>query len=169
VARDYSQRTIKTLFGEASACAFPECGEPLIFRDRGKATAIAQIAHIRSEAPGGPRHDPNYTGDIDGPENLLLLCGKHHRPVDLHEGAYTVAELESWKAAQQATAGAGTPVSDADLRSYQRLSDEERQSLKDIARLARRVTSEVFSTDCAVSGLLADEAAGDRRGGRVAA
>jgi heme-degrading monooxygenase HmoA len=29
--------------------------------------------------------------------------------------------------------------------------------------------NEVFSTDCAVSGLLADEAAGDRRGGRVAA
>jgi hypothetical protein len=32
----------------------------------------------------------------------------------------------------------------------------------------QRIT-EVFSTDCAVSGLLADEAAGDRRGGRVAA
>jgi hypothetical protein len=141
VARNYTHRTIKTLFGEASKCAYPGCDQPLIFHDRAKATAIAEIAHIRSEAPGGPRHDPDYAGDIDGPDNLLLLCGIHHRPVDRHESTYSIEELEAWKVAQRATAGAGTPLDDLDLRSYQRLSDEERQSLKDVARLAQRVTS----------------------------
>jgi hypothetical protein len=141
VPRNYTQATIKTLFGEARTCAFPGCNEPLIFRDRGKATAIAEIAHIRSETRGGPRHDPNYTGDVNGPENLLLLCGKHHRPVDRHESVYSIEELDTWKAAQRAAAGGGTSLSDSDLRSYQRLSDEERQSIRDIARLAQRVTS----------------------------
>ncbi len=47
------------------------------------------------------------------------------------------------------------------LRPVVREADEEPDPLRGF--------SEVFSTDCAVSGLFADEAAGDRRGGRVAA
>ncbi len=94
--------------GEASACAYPGCDEPLIFADRDKKTAIAEIAHIRSEKPGGPRYDAIYTDDIDGPDNLLWLYGKHHKPVDRHESTYAVAELEGWKAVQKSTAGSGT-------------------------------------------------------------
>jgi hypothetical protein len=141
VSRNYTLPTIKTLFGEASACGYPDCGEPLIFTDRGKKTAIAEIAHIRSESPGGPRYDADYTDDVDGPDNLLLLCGKHHKPVDRHESSYTVAELEMWKAAQRAKAGGGTPISEADLRSYVVLTPDDRQVLTNIARLAQRVVS----------------------------
>lgn len=142
MARSYSLATIKTLFGEASSCAHPDCQEPLIFWDRGLATAVAEIAHIRSELPAGPRHDPAYRGDINGPDNLLLLCGKHHRAVDRHEGAYSVAELENWKQAQRATAGAGTQLSDADLRAYRTLTAEEHRAIADVARLAQRVIAE---------------------------
>jgi hypothetical protein len=67
VARNYTLTTIKTLFAEASACAYPGCEERLIFHDRGKATVVAEIAHIRSEKPNGPRYDAGYTDDIDGP------------------------------------------------------------------------------------------------------
>lgn len=139
MSRNYTQPTIKTLFGEASTCAYPDCGEPLIFADRGRKTAIAEIAHIRSESPGGPRYDADYTDDVDGSDNLLLLCGKHHKPVDRHESSYTVAELEMWKAAQRAKAGSGTPISEADLRSYVMLAPDDRKVLTDIARLAQRV------------------------------
>ena len=139
--RNYSQATIKILFGEASTCAHLDCDEPLIFRERGVTTPVAEIAHIRSEKVDGPRHDPNYTGDINGPENLLLLCGKHHRPVDRHEVVYTVAELETWKAAQQASAGAGTPLTESDVRSYARLSTDEQKIIMDIARNADRVVT----------------------------
>jgi hypothetical protein len=139
VSRSYSLPTIKTLFGEARDCAYPDCPEPLIFRDRGHVTAVAQIAHIRSESPGGPRHDPDYLGDVDGPENLLLLCGKHHPPVDRHESAYSVAELEMWKSQQRASAGAGTSISETDLRAYVELTPDERRLLADVARLAQRL------------------------------
>lgn len=139
VSRNYTLPTIKMLFGEASACAYPDCGEPLIFADRGRKTAIAEIAHIRSESPGGPRYDADYTDDVDGPDNLLLLCGKHHKAVDRHESSYTVAELEMWRAAQRATAGTGTAISETDLRSYVLLTPDDRKVLTDIARLAQRV------------------------------
>lgn len=158
VARSYTQTTIKELFGEASECAYPDCDEPLIFRDRGNATAVAEIAHIRSETPGGPRHDPNYAGDINGPDNLLLLCGKHHRPVDRHEQAYSIEELEVWKQAQRASAGSGTPVSDADIRSYRGLTAEERQALTDIARRAQRL---IASCRAAQEGIDAVRAAAE--------
>jgi hypothetical protein len=140
VARNYTLTTIKTLFAEASACAYPDCDEPLIFHDRGKATVVAEIAHIRSEKPGGPRFDATYTDDIDGPANLLLLCGKHHRPIDRHEVVYTIAELEAWKLAQRASAGPGTPITESDARAYARLTSEEQKILMDIARLTNRVT-----------------------------
>lgn len=131
--------TIKTLFAEARACAFPGCDESLIFHDRGKTTVVAEIAHIRSEVPNGPRHDPGYTDDIDGPTNLLLLCGKHHRPVDRHEISYTIAELEGWKTVQRASAGTGTPLTESDARAYVRLSADEKNIIMEIARLAQRV------------------------------
>ena len=141
MGRNYSQTTIKTLFHEARTCAYPDCGGPIIFRDRGAVTAVADIAHIRSESPSGPRHDPAYVGDLNGPENLLLLCGMHHRPVDFHESLYTIEELLAWKSAQVAdAAGGGTEISDADVRSYARLSAEESSALAGVARLAQRLT-----------------------------
>lgn len=160
--RNYTDLTLKTLFGEASSCAYPNCDEPLILRERDVTTAVAEIAHIRSEVPGGPRHDANYRGDINGAENLLLLCGKHHRVVDRHEDLYPVDELERWKVDQIATAGSGTPLTDADLRSYQRLTDQEREQLKVIARLAQRVINASRAAQRSIDAVrAANEAARD--------
>lgn len=139
MARNYSLPTIKQLFAEALTCAHPECNEPLVFQERGRATVVADIAHIRSEKINGPRYDAAFTGDLNGPDNLLLLCGKHHRPVDRHEAAYTIDELLLWKEAQRAAAGAGTPISDDEAKTFTALSDEERGALSQVARLAERV------------------------------
>jgi hypothetical protein len=109
--------------------------------ERGATTIVADIAHIRSEKVGGPRHDPTYLGDIDGHENLLLLCGKHHRPVDRHEQLYTIAELEEWKAAQRFGAAGGIQITDGDARSFVRLSDDERDAIIQVARLAERLSA----------------------------
>ncbi|MEV5881256.1 HNH endonuclease [Streptomyces sp. NPDC052020] len=105
MASKYRDETIKLLFGCATSCAYPDCEQPLVFWDRGHPTVAAEIAHIRSEKQKGPRHDPAYEGDINGFENLLLLCATHHKPVDRHESLYTVTELEEWKALQVAQAG----------------------------------------------------------------
>lgn len=139
MGRDFSRTTIKALFAEARNCAFPGCDAPLVFRDRGAVTAVADMAHIRSETPGGPRYDAAFRGDINGTENLLLLCGIHHRPVDRHESLYSTEELLVWKAQQVVDAGAGTSISDEDVRAFARLSHEERTALAQVARLAQRL------------------------------
>lgn len=142
MARNYMLPTIKQLFAEADACAHPECDEPLIFHERGFSTVVADIAHIRSESVDGPRYDETFIGDINSPENLLLLCGKHHRPVDRHEVAYNVKELLEWKVAQvEAARAGGTPISDEQAKPFVLLSAEEGQALAQIARLSERVLS----------------------------
>jgi hypothetical protein len=70
----------------------------------------------------------------------LLLCGLHHRPVDRHESLYSIDELLTWKAEQIEFGGAGTTLSEADVRAYARLSIEERTALAQLARLAERLT-----------------------------
>lgn len=137
-SRSYTLPTIKTLFAEANQCAFPGCAEPLIFDDRGAKTVVAEIAHIRSESVTGPRHDPTYMGDVDGHENLLLLCGKHHKPVDRHESTYPVDELLGWKQAQiEAAAGtAGTPISNEEARQLSATSPQVLATMDNLARLA---------------------------------
>jgi hypothetical protein len=141
MGRNYTLPTIKILFAEASQCAHPDCSEPLVYNERGQATVVADIAHIRSESSEGPRHDPTFTGDVNGPDNLLLLCGKHHRPVDRHESLYTVEELLQWKIVQREQAGGGIPFSETDARFFTRLSQEERSVITEIARREHRVAN----------------------------
>ncbi|RSM46279.1 hypothetical protein DMB66_49900 [Actinoplanes sp. ATCC 53533] len=110
MARNYSKLTIKLLFGTATRCAYPSCTAALVFKDRGLLTTTVEIAHIRSEKPGGPRYDPGYPQEkIDEFGNLLLLCGRHHPAVDGHESAYPVDELLAWKE-RQAAQGNDTSV-----------------------------------------------------------
>ncbi|SDO56755.1 hypothetical protein SAMN04515671_1356 [Nakamurella panacisegetis] len=139
--RNYTLPTIKTLFGQASKCAWPGCGESLILTDRGAETVIAEIAHIRSEKPGGPRYDPTFKDAIDGAANLMLLCGRHHKPIDRHDNLYSIAELLQWKADQVAGAGSGTHISDAEARLFGGLTPEERAAITEIAKLTSRVES----------------------------
>jgi hypothetical protein len=126
----FRERVIKELFGSARRCAFPHCGELLVVKDRGTTTINVDIAHIRSPKGRGPRHDGDYPADwINDARNLLLLCMKHHRLVDLAVDAastYTIAELESWKRDQIAD-GYGSTLPDgltaeSVLRFYERFA-----------------------------------------------
>ncbi|MGH4012097.1 MAG: hypothetical protein ACRDTH_28725 [Pseudonocardiaceae bacterium] len=125
----YSPKTIKLLFGTASYCAYPGCLAPLVFKDRGLLTVTAQISHIRSEKKNGPRYDKEYREDPNGFENLLLLCGTHHPPVDRHESEYLVDELLSWKAEQ--VKQADNPLGGADISAIQRIVNEEKPIASD--------------------------------------
>ncbi|WP_155370619.1 hypothetical protein [Catellatospora vulcania] len=98
MGRSYAEKTVKLLFGRANRCGYPDCSNALIFEDRGALTVSAQIAHIRSGSPAGPRYDPKYPEElVDQEENLILLCGVHHKPVDDHTSIYAVDELLEWK------------------------------------------------------------------------
>lgn len=124
-------RVIKELFGSASRCAFLGCREKLVVEHRSVTMINVDIAHIRSQATGGPRHDEGYPAEwISDARNLLLLCTKHHRLVDLQINPfsiYTVTELESWKR-DQVAGGIGGALPDGLtveilLRFYEQFAD----------------------------------------------
>lgn len=153
MARNYTLRTIKLLFGQASSCAHPDCNMALVYSDRGQDTVVAEIAHIRSAAPAGPRRDLTYAGDLDGPDNLLLLCGTHHKAVDRHEASYSVEELEVWKQAQVASGGDGTTIADVEAARYIRLTSEERTAIDRLARIAYRLEQSAKSASGALGSI----------------
>jgi hypothetical protein len=135
--RKYQERTINILFGRATWCAYPGCDQRLIFDDRGMLTVVAQIAHIRSESPNGPRYDAQYPVElIDSEENLLLLCGIHHKPVDDHESVYAIAELVDWKT-QQVASGTQREFSEQQLAQVMQYVERALTTLSEV-RLAVR-------------------------------
>ncbi|MGQ0369608.1 NACHT domain-containing protein [Leucobacter sp. Z1108] len=100
-----SVTTRKTLWGRAhNECAFPTCLQELTFDSETSDTAAAGVriigeeAHIRAQRAGGPRYDAGYA-DVDGYDNLMLMCPTHHAMIDANNGAdYSVKSLEKMKA-----------------------------------------------------------------------
>jgi hypothetical protein len=116
MGHNYTLPTIKLLFATARTCAYPGCQNPLIFEDKGRGvrSVAVEIAHIRSPKSTGPRHDPDYPRDkLNSDENLVLLCGTHHHPVDSDDSKYTTEELLEWRK-NQITAN-GVIVDDEDV------------------------------------------------------
>lgn len=60
---------------------------------------FAQVAHINAYSPGGPRYRADMTADeLNGIDNLMLLCYEHHRMVDNNTDDYPEEELKRRKA-----------------------------------------------------------------------
>jgi hypothetical protein len=97
-----SQPTIKRLFAlSGNLCAFPRCVEVLM-QD---STVVGEICHIKAANPRGPRYDPQQTaGERHGYDNLVLLCGTHHKVIDDDVEAYTVERLLKMKADHESRA-----------------------------------------------------------------
>lgn len=94
-----SEPTVKLLWSRAhNTCAAQGCSEELTRESSGAAgggalVILGEQAHIRGKRPGSARHDPSY-GDVDGYENLILLCPTHHTEIDKNDGKdFSVAEL----------------------------------------------------------------------------
>jgi len=51
----------------------------------GDPVILGEQAHIRGKKPGSARHDPQYE-DVDGYQNLILLCPTHHTEIDKDGG-----------------------------------------------------------------------------------
>jgi hypothetical protein len=51
--------------------------------------------HIVAQSPGGPR--AAEIADVDGYQNLILLCRKHHKQVDDQRAHFTVERLKEIK------------------------------------------------------------------------
>lgn len=69
-------------------CAFHGCTTPIVMPDSG--TIVGEVCHIRAQNPEGPRHDSNQSDEErHGFENLVLMCGVHHKVIDAKENAHT--------------------------------------------------------------------------------
>jgi hypothetical protein len=64
------------------------------------------VAHIRAESPGCPRYDPRQNAEQRRSfDNLILLCGVHHKCVDSDLISYAVERLKQMKHDHEAKAG----------------------------------------------------------------
>ena len=88
--------TLKSLFAKShNRCAYPGCIAPLA---ESSDTVTGQICHIRAEKSRGPRFDKSYPVEKrNSAENLILMCGRHHKLIDSEESTYTTATLIEMK------------------------------------------------------------------------
>lgn len=141
MGHNYTLPTVKLLFATARTCAYPDCRVPPVFEDadRGIRSVAVQIAHIRSAKASGPRYDLRYPAEkVNSEENLLLLCGKHHHPVDGNESTYSIEELLEWKKVQVTDAG-GFIVGDEDVSGLAAVLQASIDELVQATRLQMQV------------------------------
>ena len=90
------ERDIHKLIADSGGlCNFPECGEKLIYQyEGGTFVKLVEICHIIGESPEGPRgHLTKSKLLAEEPENIILLCTKHHLIVDHGEREFPVDKL----------------------------------------------------------------------------
>lgn len=87
-----TDKTISMLFGLAAGrCSM--CKTEIVQRD----VKIGEMAHIIAKRKGGARGDLPMVGNINGYENLILLCPNHHTEVDNNEGSFAPERLHQIK------------------------------------------------------------------------
>jgi len=99
-----SEKTIKKLFAlSGNVCAYPGCSAQIIAPG---GEVVGEICHIAARSPGGPRYNAAQTPhERDGYENLILLCGEHHKVVDASPEQWTSPNLTAIKDIRESLCG----------------------------------------------------------------
>jgi hypothetical protein len=103
--RNFPEPIKRLLWGRAAGrCQFPGCNKDLtrdpVTRQAGN---FADKAHIRAFGSSGPRARAGRTGAQSHVlDNLMLLCGVHHREVDGSSSLYPPTTLERYKREHEA-------------------------------------------------------------------
>jgi len=99
--RNYSERTLKILFGlSGNQCAHPECTQPIIANatEESAELVVGQICHIYASSDKGPRGKPEMSDrERDQADNLMLFCPTHHVVIDGQHETYPATLLIEWK------------------------------------------------------------------------
>jgi hypothetical protein len=96
-----SDRTRKILWVRAGGrCSI--CRDQLVTEgtDTDDPSVFGEEAHIIGQSPNGPR--AGHCADVDGHENLILLCRRHHKQIDDQVEYFTVDRLREIKIAHEA-------------------------------------------------------------------
>ncbi len=133
--KEPSRPTVKRLFALSSnKCAFPRCNTSLI--DKQSGSVIGQICHIKGEKPESSRYDQQQTNDERHSfENLILLCGPHHKVIDDDETAYTVERLLEMKQSHESMHA-----------GHQDVDEEESEKFTTVAISECKVEGSIFVT-----------------------
>ena len=98
---DFLQRTKDLLAKQAGhRCAHPHCGKPTSGADESGTDSINNgvAAHITAASVGGPRYDPDLTGEQrKDASNGIWLCQDHAHAIDADEGGFSAETLRAWK------------------------------------------------------------------------
>ncbi|MCK4968054.1 MAG: hypothetical protein KAS12_03275 [Candidatus Aenigmarchaeota archaeon] len=80
-------------------CSFSNCKQIIAFKGESeKYTNSGELAHIKGDKKGSERYDSSQSdGDCNNPDNLILLCGTHHKIIDDQSDIYTVNKLTEMK------------------------------------------------------------------------
>ena len=98
-----SIKTRKILWGKSgNRCAMPNCRKELVVNvsEIDNHSIVGEECHIIAQSPDGPRGDKNYDmSKVDDYDNLVLMCGNHHKIIDDKSNLdiYTVKELQKIK------------------------------------------------------------------------
>ncbi|MDD5051015.1 MAG: hypothetical protein PHU49_00315 [Syntrophorhabdaceae bacterium] len=97
-----SSKDQKILWGRSgNRCAMPECRTLLVLNrtDKDREAIIGEMAHIKGENPTAARYDASMSdNERNGHDNLILLCGNHHKMIDDQPNTYTAEKLKHIKA-----------------------------------------------------------------------
>lgn len=76
-------------------CSFPDCEQIIAFRDNSERYAnVGMLAHIKGDKGGSARYDPNQLEEErNSPDNIILVCGTHHKTIDDQPDIYTIEKL----------------------------------------------------------------------------
>jgi hypothetical protein len=95
-----SDKTRKILWAKSgNRCAI--CRHKIVVdqTDIDSESVVGEECHIAAQSKAGPRYDASFPPEkLDDLENLILLCGTHHKMVDDQIETYTVAWLRAKKA-----------------------------------------------------------------------
>jgi len=100
----------RLLARSGNVCAFEGCSAPIYSDDD---VYLGNFCHINAVNVGGKRYDsalsPEYINSYD---NLILLCGVHHKEIDTLDKVYTPERLKQIKANHESFFSEQRPVSD---------------------------------------------------------
>ena len=124
--KEPSRPTVKRLFAmSGNRCAYRKCTTTIIEADSG--TVVGQVCHIKGEKKGSARYDDGQSAqERHGFDNLILLCGPHHKVIDDDEETYTVDRIKAIKKQHEGTA---TQVSEPNDEAADRLIATTRISI----------------------------------------
>ncbi len=133
-----------------SRCAFADCRCELYEEttDNDPDVLLGETAHIVGQGDDGPRHDkPIPGGEIDGYDNLILLCTKHHTIVDRQLQKYSVDKLVQIKTDHERWVDASLSYEDR-FRNLHEPCEATTETVASTLLAVERMPRVVYSAPC---------------------